>query len=81
MGVMIEAVKKLLEEVGSWPQQDQEELVEVAREIEARRAGTYRLTDDERQGVERGLRAMREGRFASDEEMAAIVRKARSPRE
>jgi len=39
--------KKLLERVASWPQEDQDELAEVAAEIEARRAGTYRLSDDE----------------------------------
>jgi len=53
---------------------------EVAREIEARRAGVYRLNDAEREGVERGLKAMREGKFASDERIAEIFQKARSSR-
>lgn len=74
------AIKTLLEQVASWPQEDQEELADYAREIEAPRAGLYRLSDAEREGVERGLKAMREGRFASDERVAAIFGKARSPR-
>ena len=59
---------------------DQEELFEAAREIEARRAGVYRLSDDERAAIERGLDDMHEGRFASEEAIAAIYRKARATR-
>lgn len=77
---MSPAIKTLLEHVASWPQEDQEELADYAREIEARRAGLYRLSAAEREGIERGLKAMREGLFASDERMSAIFEKARSPR-
>ncbi len=77
---MRRTTKSLLEQVASWPAENQEELVEYAREIEARRSGVYCLSEDEREGVERGLVAMREGKFASEEQIAAIFRKARSPR-
>ena len=77
---MSPAVKAFLERVASWPEEDQEELAEVAREIEARRNGVYRLSEAERQGIEKGLRAMREGRYASDERVAAILNEARSSR-
>jgi predicted transcriptional regulator len=40
----------------------------------------YQLSEDERRGIERGLSAMREGRFAREEQIAAILRKARSSR-
>jgi hypothetical protein len=73
-------MKAFLERVGSWPEEDQEELAEVAREIEARRKDIYRLSEAERQGIEKGLRAMREGRYASDERVAAILNEARSSR-
>jgi len=76
-----EQIETILNNVRSWPQEDQEELVDVALEIEARRAGTYHLNEDERKGIDRGLKAMREGRFASDERIAEIFRKARSARE
>jgi hypothetical protein len=78
---MNEAIRNLLEQVTSWPEEDQEELAAYAREIEARRTGVYRLSDDEREGIERGLKAMRESKFATDEQVAAIFRKARLPRE
>jgi hypothetical protein len=44
---MSTTTRKLLEQVESWPQEDQEELVEYAREIEARRTGVYRATQEE----------------------------------
>jgi hypothetical protein len=74
---MTATTKALLEQVASWPQEDQVELAEYAREIEARRTGVYRLSDAEREGVERGLKAMHEGKFASDERVAAIFERAR----
>ena len=75
-----EQINAVLEGVHSWPQEDQEELAEIARAIEARRTGVYRLSEAERQGIERGLKAMREGKFASDERVAKIFQKARSSR-
>ena len=77
---MSPAVKDILKRVATWPEQDQEELAEVAREIEARRKGVYRLSEAEREGVEKGLAAMRDGRFASDERVASIFNEARSSR-
>jgi hypothetical protein len=44
---MSPAVKDILEHVASWPAEDQEELAELAREIEARRTGVYIATSDE----------------------------------
>jgi hypothetical protein len=74
-------LKTLLERAETWPEQAQAELVQVGREIEAEIGqGVYRVSQDEREGIERGLAAMREGRFASDEEVAAILRKARLSR-
>jgi hypothetical protein len=54
------------------------ELAEYAREIRGRQTGVYRLDDDERAGVERGLADMRAGRFAADDRIAAIFQRARS---
>jgi len=66
--------KKLLEQIASWPEEDQEELVEVAREIEARRSGVYRLSDDERDAVRAGMDAARRGEFAPEAEMEEFYR-------
>ena len=66
--------KTLLEQVQSWPEEDQEELADVAREIESRRTGIYRLSDDERAAVRVGMDAARRGDFAPDEEIEALYR-------
>jgi predicted transcriptional regulator len=70
--------RKILDRVASWPQEDQDELAEVAADIEARRTGVYGLTGDERRAVEEGLSDARAGRFATDQEIDAIFKKARS---
>jgi hypothetical protein len=62
------AVRKILEKVTSWPEEDQEELAEAAREIEARRSGVYVLNDDERAAIADA----RKSGFASDNEVAAF---------
>lgn len=57
-----------LEGVRSWPEQDQEELVELAREIEARRSGVYVMTDEERRAVARS----RQTPFVPEDEVQAF---------
>jgi predicted transcriptional regulator len=63
-------MKKLLSQVESWPEEDQEELAEYAREIEARRTGTYTMSDDERTAVRRGLAQADRGEFVADDVVA-----------
>lgn len=62
--------KKLLEQVESWPLEDQEELAEYAREIEARRTGIYRANAAELRAIDE---AERSG-VATDEEVEAAFR-------
>jgi predicted transcriptional regulator len=66
---MSPGTKTLLERVQSWPEEDQEELADVAREIESRRSGVYRLSDEERAAVRAGMDAARRGDFVPDDEM------------
>jgi predicted transcriptional regulator len=77
------SLEALLERAASLPEEAQEDLVDAVAQaidtIEAKHVGVYRLSEDESRGIERGLQAMREGRFATEEEIAAIFRKARSP--
>ena len=67
-------VKKLLRQVETWPEEDQEELVNVARVIEARRTGVYRLSDEERVAVREGMAAAHRGDFVPDDEMEKFYR-------
>jgi predicted transcriptional regulator len=70
-----EQIKSILDSVYSWPVEDQEELIEFAREIESRRTGVYVMSDEERAAVQEGLEQARRGEFVSDEEMDAFWKK------
>jgi hypothetical protein len=60
-------LKEVIEHAASWPQEDQEELAEYAREIEARRTGVYTMSDDERVAVSKGLAEADRGEFVPDD--------------
>lgn len=59
----------VLDRIASWPQEDREELAEIAAAIEARRAGIYVLSEEERLAVEEGLAEIDRGEFYTEEEM------------
>jgi hypothetical protein len=65
-----EQITAVLESVRSWPEEDQEELAEIAREIEARRTGTYRATAEELRAIDE---ADRSG-IATEEEVEAAFK-------
>ena len=67
---MSPSTKKLLEQVEFWPPEDQEELAEYVRDIEARRTGVYRATAEELQAIDE---AERSG-IALNEEVEAAFR-------
>jgi hypothetical protein len=65
---MSPSTRKILEQVESWPEEDQQELAQLAREIEARRKGVYVLDDDERAAIAEARR----GGFAEDSDVASF---------
>jgi hypothetical protein len=72
------ALREAMQRVESWPQEAQEELAEIAFEIDARlKGGKYRATPEELAGIDRGLKAAREGRCATDAEVEAVFAKHR----
>jgi hypothetical protein len=71
---MSPGTRTLLERVQTWPEEDQEELADVARVIESRRSGVYRLSDEERTAVRAGMDAARRGDFVPDDEMDEFYR-------
>jgi hypothetical protein len=54
---MTQPTKDVLQRVPSWPEEDQEELAELAQEIELRRTGVYLLNDDERSSISAARRS------------------------
>ena len=75
MRSMATKLKELMERAETWPEEDQEELAEYAREIQARRSGLYLMTEDERAAVNEGLEQARRGEFVPDEVMDAFWKK------
>jgi predicted transcriptional regulator len=72
-----EEIQALLERVLTWPPSMQQEAAEALLGIEATGAEPFVLSQDERRGVERGLEDVRQGRFATDAEMAALFARYR----
>ncbi len=70
---MSSAVNTILERVAAWPEKDQEELAEVAREIEARRTGIYELTPDEEAAIHEGIANLDNGKWVSEERDASSL--------
>ena len=66
------AVKDLIERVAAWPPEDIAALEQFVREMEARRADLFRLTDDERAAIREGLAQADRGEFVPDEEIAEM---------
>ena len=64
---MNKILKEVIEHAETWPQEDQEELAEYAREIEARRTRIYLMSDDERTAVGKGLAEAGCRQFVSEE--------------
>lgn len=71
-------LQDVLRRAEDWPEAAQAELAEIALEIDAGLGtGTYHATPKELEGIDRGLKAAREGRFATDDQVNQILRKFR----
>ncbi len=72
------ALKEAMQKAESWPEEAQQELAAIAREMdEELRGGVYHASPEELEGIDRGLKAAREGRFATDKEVQAVLSKQR----
>jgi predicted transcriptional regulator len=67
----------LLERVSTWPEEAQDEFVKSVADIESKHLGVYRLSEEERDAVRRGLADMRAGRLAGDAEVATVFKRYR----
>ena len=64
---MNKILKEVIKHAENWPVEDQQELAEYAREIEARRTNVYSMSDDERAAVRIGLAESDRGEVVPDE--------------
>ena len=74
----IKVLKDAIERAETWPDEAQAELAAIALEIDASvRGGEFHATREELEGIDRGLRAAQEGRFATDADVEAVFAKHR----
>jgi hypothetical protein len=74
-----ELLSKVLERIENWPADAQDQLAEIAFDIDAGLNDVvYEPTDEESAGIERGLRDAAEGRFATDEQAEAALARLRN---
>ena len=69
--------QNLLERVAALPEELLGEVEETVDEIVRWHERVYRLSDDERAAVRKGMEAARRGEFVSDEELEAFYRRHR----
>ncbi len=75
---MTKALKDALARVDSWPEWAQDNLADIAREIDREvKAGTYRATDEELRKIDEALAAVRLGEVASEAQVDAVFAKHR----
>jgi predicted transcriptional regulator len=76
--LMVDLIETLLERTADWPKEAQAEVVKAIVDIETKYFGIHKLNAKERTAIERGLEEMRQGKFASDEEVTALFNRYRS---
>jgi hypothetical protein len=72
------SLKKMLARAETWSDQDQEELAQLALEIEARRHGLYHASPAELKAIDEALAAVARGEIASDEVEAVFAKYRRA---
>lgn len=71
-------LKDVLQRVETWPETARAELAELVLEIDAELSDRrYTATPAELRGIDRGLEAARNGRFASSEHVEELFKKLR----
>ena len=68
-------LQSLFERLATLPDEVLAEVEESVEEIERWRGDIFRLTDEERAAVRKGMAAAKRGEFVSDEELAAFYRR------
>ena len=70
-------LKDIIERADTWPEEAQEEAVQFLLALEQEYAEPYELSDEDRRAIDRGLEDMRQGRFATDEQVKAVFNRHR----
>lgn len=69
--MITKTLENLVKHAEAWPREDQEELADYARVIEARRTGLYATSETERRAVTAGLAEADHGTFVDEDTVRA----------
>jgi plasmid stabilization system protein ParE len=67
--------KEIVEIIDQWPEERREDAAQILAALIEQGEGVYQLSADERRAIDLSLEQMRNGEFATDEEVAAVRRK------
>ena len=70
-------LKELIERVETWPEEAQEEAIEILLAIEQGRVTTYELSDEDRTALARSAEDPREGRLVTDRQVSEFFERNR----
>jgi hypothetical protein len=70
-------LKEMFVRIARWPREDQEELAQVALEIEARRDVPYHATREELELIDEAVAAVERGEIATEQEVETLLSKFR----
>ena len=70
-------LRELIERVETWPEEMQEEALEVLLAIEQGRVTSYALSDEDRAALERSAQDVHEGRFVADRQVSEFFERNR----
>ena len=68
-------IERLIEIVKTWPDARQADAAAMLEVMAENDTGVYKLSADERQSIEKSRAQARRGEFASDDEVANVLRK------
>ena len=68
-------LEQALQTVKNWPPDRQDDLAEIIADMHASTAEVYQLNAEERADVERSLAQAEAGQFATDAEVAAVLKR------
>ncbi|MER8367948.1 hypothetical protein [Mesorhizobium sp. M1348] len=69
--MITKTLENLVKHAEAWPREDQEELADYARVIEARRTGVYATSESERSAIIAGLAEADHGTFVDEDTVRA----------
>ena len=70
-------LKDIMERAETWPEWAQEHAIELLLSLEQEYADPYQLTEEDKVAIDRSLEDARQGRFATDEQIAEVFSRHR----